>query len=307
MFNQLQKNIQKYFGISRAEANGIIVLIILLIVLVISPLLYRRYATGGYQNYEKDLALLDSLSGILWTSAESILSGASPVDSYLIPFDPNEVTFSQMIRMGFDTILARRIISYRNRGGIFHESPDLMKIYDFPETLYNQINHLIRIPENENTFSGHEETEMIDSGIKNQIKQEWILLRFDLNEADTAQLISVKGIGPVFSRRIIKYRDLLGGYVSTEQLREVYGLRDETLLYLKECVFVDSLFEPEKIRLNFSTWEELVKHPYIHSELANRILNIRSMDGPYLDANDFIRRLDLPDSLRINLIPYCEF
>ena len=307
MFNQLQKNIRKYFGISRTEANGIVVLILLLIILVISPLLYRQYGTGGYQDYEKDLALLDSISGILWASAEDTVSGGLPVDSYLIPFDPNEVSFSQMIRMGFDTILARRIISYRNRGGIFHESLDLMKIYDFPENLYDRVNHLVRIPENENTFSGHSETESIHSGMKIHVKQEWIPLHFDLNKADTSQLISVKGIGPVFSRRIIKYRDLLGGYVSTEQLEEVYGLTDETLLHLKECVFVDSLFEPEKIRLNFSEWEELVKHPYIHSELANRILNIRSMDGPYLDAVDFTRRLDLPDSLRIDLIPYCEF
>jgi hypothetical protein len=144
-------------------------------------------------------------------------------------------------------------------------------------------------------------------GRDNDLKKESKLQAIDLNEADTAQLIRIKGIGPVFSSRIIKYRNLLGGYVMTEQLSEVYGLSAETLLNLRECVFVDSLFIPEKIRINFSEWIDLVKHPYINSEFANRILRKRSMEGPYMDERDFADRLEIPDSIQIKLLPYCEF
>ncbi|MBN1108862.1 MAG: helix-hairpin-helix domain-containing protein, partial [Bacteroidales bacterium] len=50
----------------------------------------------------------------------------------------------------------------------------------------------------------------------------------ELNTCDSAMLEALPGLGPVLSARIIKYRKLLGGYVSAEQLREVYGLSEET-------------------------------------------------------------------------------
>ncbi len=307
MFNQLQKNIRKYFGISRTEANGLIVLILVSIILIISPLLYRHYEGGGYQNFEKDLALLDSLSDILWASNQGAVSDTSPVYSNLELFDPNDVSFLQMVRMGFDSILAKRVINYRNKGGIFHEPEDILKIYDFPETLYHRIDPFIRTPGSEKTLTGNSEPKSMVFRSGNLAQEELKKIKLDLNKADSSQLILIRGIGPVFSSRIIKYRNLLGGYLSTAQLSEVYGLKDETLLHLKECVFIDSLFEPERIRVNFSEWEELVRHPYIHSALANRILKIRSVDGPYLDADDFALRLEIPDSLGINLMPYLEF
>ena len=253
MFNQLQKNIRKYFGISRTEANGLMVLILLMILLILSPLIYRQCGIGAYQNYEKDLALLDSLSDILFLSTDSTVSDKPSLDPDFTSFDPNRVSFSNMVRMGIDSLLARRIISYRRKGGIFHEPRDLLKIYDFPDTLYKRIHPIIRIPQKEEIIptpaAAGSTASVSDRRIESS--QNWIPVHMDLNEADTTQLISIKGIGSVFSNRIVKYRDLLGGYVSIEQLDEVYGLKEETLLNLKERVYVDSIFEPEMIRINF--------------------------------------------------------
>jgi len=310
MFNQLSKNLQKYFGISRSEANGMVVVMLLMILLLITPLLYRNYATRGYQNYEKDKALLDSLVAIYWPAAEDHAEEDVSNDPVPVTFDPNKAGFVQMIRMGFDSILAGRVIRYRKKGGVFYRPGDLLKIYGFPEALYRRIRPDIRIVANVDTLdtrSVYPGSEKDVYGRDNDLKEDYKFQAIDLNEADTTQLIHIHGIGPVFSSRIIKYRNLLGGYVMTEQLSEVYGLTAETLLNLRECVFVDSLFMPEKIRINFSEWIDLVKHPYINSELANRILRNRSMKGPYKDARDFVERLEIPDSIQFKLLPYCEF
>ena len=40
----------------------------------------------------------------------------------------------------------------------------------------------------------------------------------DLNIADTLTLKKLKGVGSVYSNRIIKYRDLLGGFSNKRQL-----------------------------------------------------------------------------------------
>src|SRR3569833_498755 len=49
----------------------------------------------------------------------------------------------------------------------------------------------------------------------------------ELNSADSAKLTELKGIGSSFARRIVNYRNRLGGFISKEQLKEVYGMDDD--------------------------------------------------------------------------------
>jgi competence protein ComEA len=315
MFGQLNKNIRKYFGISRTEANGILVLILLMMFLVILPLLYRQFGKGGYKNFEKDLLLMDSMAGYLLAPVRETLTedlSGLPTVRTMKDFDPNEVSFDDMIAMGFDTVLTRRILSYRKRGGRFYQKDDLMKIYGFPDSLYDRILPYIRLKDppsalkvSRNTDTQQDRAVFPYPAIVKAAKDS--VLNFDLNRADTTLLSMIRGIGPVLSGRIIRYRELLGGYINTSQLEEVYGMKEEALENLKQAVFVDSLFEPSRIRINFSEWQDLVKHPYIPSPLANRILDTRSRSGPYFDGQDLTGRLSLPDSLSEKLIPYLQF
>ena len=49
-------------------------------------------------------------------------------------------------------------------------------------------------------------------------------LVFELNSADSIDLVQLYNIGPTIARRILKYRSLLGGFFCKEQLLEVYGI-----------------------------------------------------------------------------------
>ena len=49
----------------------------------------------------------------------------------------------------------------------------------------------------------------------------------ELNSADTTLLMQVKGIGRGYAKGIIRFRGLTGGFVSIEQLKEIYGMRPE--------------------------------------------------------------------------------
>ena len=48
-------------------------------------------------------------------------------------------------------------------------------------------------------------------------------LMVELNSADSTTLQLLHGIGPAFARRIVRYREKLGGFSNKEQLLEVYG------------------------------------------------------------------------------------
>lgn len=309
MFNQLRNSIRKYFGISMRETHGILVLIIIMIVILISPLVYNNFMYPEYSNYKVDSLKLDSLIEIFEENLNDNSFRNQEVEVFndtLFPFNPNTISFDQMILLGFDSILAKRISKYRNNKGQFHIKKDLLKIYDFPDDLYNDIANYILLPEasilKKQSLSGSSDGVKNNNGEK-QVQPIWI----DINIADTNQLMEVVGIGHILSNRIIKYRDLLGGFSNIDQLNDVYGLQGKSLENLKSVVYIDSLFTPEKIKINFSDWEELVKHPYINSRLANDLLNLRSNRG-YMNGIDQL--LDIPyltDSILKRIEPYIEF
>jgi len=100
----------------------------------------------------------------------------------------------------------------------------------------------------------------------------------DINRCDTSELIKLPGIGPVLSLRIIKYRNLLGGYVRKDQLREVYGLPAETYDLIKDKVYVDTLIITT-IDINSADFRTLVRFPYFDKSDVTSILKYRELEG----------------------------
>lgn len=98
--------------------------------------------------------------------------------------------------------------------------------------------------------------------------------KIEINTADTTLLKTLKVIGTVLSKRIIKYRELLGGFIGTWQLTEVYGLSDTCYMRIKDYVFADTSLI-HKIDLNRATVATLSKHPYISYQEAKAICSYR--------------------------------
>ena len=100
----------------------------------------------------------------------------------------------------------------------------------------------------------------------------------DINGCDSAALVALPGIGPVLSARIIKYRNLLGGFAHLEQLKEVYGLPVETYEMIKGKLFADSS-GIRKISINTSDYRELIRIPYFEKYEVTAILKYRELEG----------------------------
>lgn len=98
--------------------------------------------------------------------------------------------------------------------------------------------------------------------------------RILLNSCDSAMLTQLPGIGPVLASRIIKYRNLLGGYYSINQLKEVYGLKDENFEKAKSQIILD-MNNISKFSLDTAGFKTMVRHPYIGKDMAWKIINFR--------------------------------
>lgn len=126
----------------------------------------------------------------------------------------------------------------------------------------------------------------------------------DLNLATAEELQEVKGIGPSFSVRIVKYRDLLGGFASIEQLKEVYGLKPEIIEELIKHFAIQSSVTP--LNINADSVKLLARHPYISFDLAWIIYNYRQQNGDINSMKDLMKIKALDEETIQQLAPYME-
>jgi len=125
----------------------------------------------------------------------------------------------------------------------------------------------------------------------------------DINRADSATLLPLPGIGPVYAGRIVKYRNLLGGYVSLNQLTEVYGISPETIEMITDWIFMDTT-SIIKLDLNRATFRELLRHPYLEYEDVKDLVNYRDFADTIQSLRELQDNYILPDSVRNKVIPY---
>lgn len=128
----------------------------------------------------------------------------------------------------------------------------------------------------------------------------------DINSADSAAMIKLHGVGPVFANRIIKFRDLLGGFYRKEQLFEVYGIDSVRAREIMSQVIIDTS-TVVRININTITFKELLKHPYLDYENVKKIINPRQKDGPYSSPDDLMLRSGLTEEFLNRISPYLKF
>lgn len=125
----------------------------------------------------------------------------------------------------------------------------------------------------------------------------------ELNSADTADLQRLWGIGPVYAARIVRYRNLLGGFVDIQQLREVYGLADSVFRRIAPQLSVDTS-RIRRLDLNTASYGQLLRHPYLDKHQVAAILRLREKQGAFLSTDD-LHRIPIIEQETFNkIIPY---
>ena len=126
-----------------------------------------------------------------------------------------------------------------------------------------------------------------------------------LNEADTSRWKMIPGIGTSYASRIVKYRELLGGYVSKDQLLEVYGMNDELFARISPYIAQDSVWRP--LPVNLAEFSELLRHPYLNYEQVQAIFNLRRKKGEIQSIRELAMLDQFTQEDIKRLEPYLEF
>lgn len=127
----------------------------------------------------------------------------------------------------------------------------------------------------------------------------------EINTADSAALVGLYGIGAVFADRILKYRGLLGGFYSTDQLLEVYGMDSVRFNQIKERIRVDTGLV-RKIHINKDEFKSLLRHPYLDYETVKAIVNYRQYTDSIPNA-DTLRKVVAYDPIFEKISGYIAY
>jgi DNA uptake protein ComE-like DNA-binding protein len=128
----------------------------------------------------------------------------------------------------------------------------------------------------------------------------------ELNTADSAKLTGLRGIGPSFAMRIIRYRDRLGGFYRKEQVKEVFGLDSSTYAGMQAQVRVDAS-HVKRIPINSVAFEDLSRFPYLTYKQMNAIIRFREQHGDYASLDDMRNIAILDDGILRKIEPYLVF
>jgi len=324
MLRRILDQLEDYFGISRKQARAGFVLMLFSFSLIWTPFIFRRWILPHFpvSSEPVNTQKLDSIVSQLQNDAAA--SEAERENNYskkeynktpdrpirLFTFDPNTASIDQLQELGIPNFIAKRIDKYRSKGGKFRKKEDLLHIYDFPSEVYKKLESYIKLSESGGRpyTSKFPDKSYASNSFPKEVKvfTKAVVVPFDINTTDTTQLIKLKGIGSKLSARILKFRDGLGGFHSTSQFSEIFGLDSLALSELNKYAKVQSGIK--KININTASIDELGHHSYLRNKKINAvIINYRAQHGPYKSVDD-LRKVRVLDEKMIEKIqPYLEF
>ena len=284
--------LRSFFAFSRSESNAFLILIPLLILLIFSESIYEAWFVRKSVN-EVNTTPLDSLVAH-WKWEEDSIKKA--IADKRFPFNPNTASREELLALGFREPMADRILNYRSKQGVFRIKKDLLRMYGIDSSFYQSLESFILLP-----------NQLTASITRNEVTKKDIVEIHDLNTADSLALLKIYGIGPKLAARIIAFRSRLGGFVTQDQLREVYGLDTVVINKVQKRFEIKDGFEPTKLNINTATETELARHPYIGRQFAKAIITYRFQHGNFQKLEDLLVIRSIDEASFLKMKPYLTY
>ncbi len=306
------KWLEQYFTFTQGERNGVIALVFLSACTFIAPPVYFYFQPVEHLDssmYEKEVTafIQEYNERKLLASADTVED--SPYEKFnpyttvdlgnhfkkkekrvieYFNFDPNKIGVEEWMKLGFSEKQAESIEKLKAKGFKFRKPEDLKTVYVVGEENYKRLAAYIKIEPNDFPRKEYPKT------VYPERRKEKLIV--DINAADSLQFEMLRGIGPSLASRVIKYRSRLGGFVSKEQIREVWGFPDSTFQNLEEQLVVNEV-SVKKININTADFKTMGTHPYINFAYAKVIDAYRKQHGNFKAVVDLKKIVIINDSI----------
>ncbi|MBB1194318.1 helix-hairpin-helix domain-containing protein [Flavobacterium sp. SOK18b] len=294
------KTFESFFKFNKEQRLGIIVLFTLIFILQIC-----------YYCYDFNPSIKQSPQELQWIALQSSLDYEKNVTKNLpkqqYAFNPNFISDYKGYKLGMSTQEIDRLLAFRKQNKFVNSPEEFQRVTQISDSLLETMSPLFKFPnwvEYKKGTSPYKE-------YKNQeyqafAKKEKVSV-LDINQADKDALMKVYGIGDAISTRILKQKETLGGFVSMEQMDEIWGLSPEVLEKLNIHFKVGTLPNIKKVDINNASLKELSTFHYFRYALAKEIVTYRSMNGNIKNIEDLTKIKGFPVDKAKIIALYLDF
>ena len=273
------KTIKSYFKFSRDQRTGIFLLFGIIIVLQL-VYFFVDFSSLSKTSPEKEKWLS------LQSEIDSMKQQKRDYIPKIYPFNPNFITDYKGYKLGMSVPEIDRLLTFRKENKYVNSAKEFQAVTKVSDSLLNVISPYFKFPDwviKRNEFKNYKKYP--NSAFA---KKEKIVI-IDINQASQEDLIKIYGIGEAISLRILKFKQSLGGFVSMEQMNDVWGLSPEVIENLNSHFKVSTLPSLKKIDINNASIKELSQFPYFNYQIAKQIVTFRSMNGDIKNIEDLTK------------------
>ncbi len=307
MPNKLISWIKPFLSLNKSEQRGIIVLVIIILLIgvvnLLLPYFVRSKTESNLEKYKTEIntfiseqkPLIDSVNIELLQNSGDIDMAIARQKIKPFTFNPNKLPVEAWKKMGFTDQQIRNIKNYEAKGGKFKRKEDVKKMYSISDVEYEIIEPFIKIPSLYKSETG----KIVK---KKPVGKKTIYKNIELNSIAYSDLEASLGLSPWLAKRVISYKNILGGYMNKKQLKEVYGFSDSIYNLTEKYIFVDTSLIV-KIDINNVDFKHLLKHPYFDYNTTKLIINTRDKIGSFSSVEQ-IKLIDGINDTTINNASY---
>ena len=262
----MMEKIKSHFVFNRSQRNGILLLI---------------FFTSGYLvlNYYVDF----SKESLLDINSKEVIAIQKELDSLrtieieskkpkVFPFNPNFLSDFKGYVLGMSTEEIDRLLAFRKENKWINSVKDFKKVTKVSDSLLNKISPYFKFPDW--ISNSKQKKNYLKKGFKEKTFQQ----KVDLNITTQEQLEKVNGIGKVKSKKIIDYRNKLGGFSDDIQIYQLYGLDYQVINKVLNEFTVKTPKEIIKMNFNSISASDIATIPGISFDLAKRIWEYRILN-----------------------------
>ena len=293
----------KYFRFTKQQRTGIFLLFTLIIIL------QAIYFFVDFNLPEKAFPEKEEWMS-LQTEIDSMKLAKFSEKPKVYSFNPNFITDYKGYKLGMSVQEIDRLLAFRKENKYVSSAKEFQDVTKVSDSLLSSMAPLFKFPDwvQKKTDFKTEKKEFVqkENFKKENFKKEKIVL-LDINQATQEDLVKIYGIGEALSARILKQKEILGSFVSMEQMNDVWGLSPEVISELNSHFKVVIPSSLKKIAINDASLKELSQFPYFKYTLAKQIVTYRSMNGNINNIEDLSKIKGFPVEKAKIISLYLEF
>jgi len=273
------ETIKSFFKYSRQQRSGVFLLFTIIIVVQLTYF-FIDFSSFSKESPEKEKWLS------LQSQIDSLKQEKLDYVPKIYPFNPNFITDYKGYKLGMSVSEIDRLLAFRKQNKYVNSPQEFQAVTKVSDSLLNAISPYFKFPDwvkNKKEFVAYKKYPNTAFAKKDKI------VIIDINQATQEDLIKIYGIGEAISIRILKFKESLGGFVSMEQMNDVWGLSPEVIDNLNTHFKISATPTVRKIDINNASIKELSLFPYFKYPISRNIVTFRSMNGDIKNSEDLTK------------------